>query len=300
MQMCPHVSHSFLDNVHTLTAPSSSAFVDISSSQFATMGLRGREGSGLSMSRSMLPQRLSNLHIVILTGFVILFAVSGAYYQDVKTYLAKAPAVPDARLSDSIISGQDVSDHGVMLGDGDVREQAATLEHSVPGMKIPEHVVPEKETSDHKIPLWHKITGGGKTAQPPKDKAPDTPGHSTSQKTTTLAPRIPNIVHFTHISSNPDADFKFDFRQCLSIYSAWFYSHPDTIFIHTNATDAQIKAARRGEVGKWAKIVLDLPNVKVHQMEMPTHARNGVRIEWMAHVSDFVRVEMVSFPIFRP
>lgn len=110
-------------------------------------------------------------------------------------------------------------------------------------------------------------------------------------------PRIPNIIHFTQISANPEAPFAFDFRQCLSIYSAWYYNRPDTIFIHTNATNAQIEDARRGKTGKWAKLVLGLPNMVVNQAVMPTHAGNGVHIDWLAHTSDFLRVDMVSTAI---
>lgn len=80
----------------------------------------------------------------------------------------------------------------------------------------------------------------------------------------------------------------------MSIYSAWYYNKPDIIFIHTNATDAQIEDARRGKTGKWAKLILGLPNMKVNQEEMRTHAGNGVHIDWLAHTSDFLRVEMVS------
>lgn len=122
-------------------------------------------------------------------------------------------------------------------------------------------------------------------------KTPGISGHSSLGRPT---PRIPNIIHFTQISSDPEAPFTFEFRQCLSIYSAWYYNRPDTIFIHTNATDAQIEDARRGKVGKWAKLILGLPNIVVNQAEMPTHAGNGVHIRWLAHTSDFLRVEMVS------
>lgn len=107
-------------------------------------------------------------------------------------------------------------------------------------------------------------------------------------------PRIPNIIHFTQISSDPESPFTFDFRQCMSIYSAWYYNKPDTIFIHTNATNAQIEDARRGKTGKWAKLILGLPNMKVNQAVMRTEAGNGVHIDWLAHTSDFLRVEMVS------
>lgn len=121
-------------------------------------------------------------------------------------------------------------------------------------------------------------------------KTPGISGHGLGRR----GPRIPNIIHFTQISSDPEAPFAFDFRQCMSIYSAWYYNKPDIIFIHTNATNAQIEDARRGKTGKWAKLILGLPNMKVNQEEMRTHAGNGVHIDWLAHTSDFLRVEMVS------
>lgn len=123
---------------------------------------------------------------------------------------------------------------------------------------------------------------------------PGISGHGLPGRPGRRGPRIPNIIHFTQISSDPEAPFTFDFRQCLSIYSAWYHNKPDTIFIHTNATDAQIEDARRGKTGKWAKLILGLPNMKVNQEVMRTHAGNGVHIDWLAHTSDFLRVEMVS------
>lgn len=122
----------------------------------------------------------------------------------------------------------------------------------------------------------------------------NTPGISGHGLPGFRGPRIPNIIHFTQISSDPESPFTFDFRQCMSIYSAWYYNKPDTIFIHTNATDAQIEDARRGKTGKWAKLILSLPNMKVNQAVMRTEAGNGVHIDWLAHTSDFLRVEMVS------
>lgn len=106
-------------------------------------------------------------------------------------------------------------------------------------------------------------------------------------------PRIPNIVHFTHITKSPDIGLSLDFRICLSIFSAWYHWKPDTIYLHTNATAAVIEEARAGTWGKWSAIVLDIPQLVVHQVEVPTHA-NGLELRALAHVSDFVRVKEVS------
>ncbi|CAN8103511.1 unnamed protein product [Discula destructiva] len=213
------------------------------------------------MGRARFPQRLSSLHIVIGISILLLFIISGSYHEEVKTYLVNTPAT-----SDSTIINHNTPDPEFTPSQ-DKPSTSGSQESKAPGLPS----LMNEDLSDH------GISGG--------------PGSASGHVNT---PRIPNIVHFTQISSNPDAPFSFDFRQCLSIYSAWLHMRPDTIFIHTNATDAQIDSARRGLVNKWAKVVLGLPNVVVNQVEMPTHAGNGVHIDWLAHTSDFLRVEMAK------
>lgn len=256
--------------------------------------------------RTRLP-RLSSLHISVVIGIFILIIVSSSYHDDVQTYLGKVPAAgeysaPIQNIHDHVdpeeelelwdsqptvpsSSGKDASDHGIL---GHVTPKPASPGHAGSDQQGWEQGSAEYASTGSLAP-GHSATDPG-TSHPVHLAPAPVDAHQAAA----TSPRIPNIVHFTQISASPDAPFTFDFRQCLSIYSAWLRMHPDIIFIHTNATDAQINAARRGEVTKWAKIVLGLPNVKVNQVEMLTHAGNGVAIEWLAHTSDFLRIEMVS------
>ncbi|TLD08353.1 uncharacterized protein PgNI_07843 [Pyricularia grisea] len=102
---------------------------------------------------------------------------------------------------------------------------------------------------------------------------------------------IPNIAHFVYGLKDPNADLHFNFFHYLSAYSAWYHAKVHTLYLHTNAGEEALRRARSGEMGKWTKAIFDLPGFKVNYVEAPTHANNGVKIAFMAGVSDFMRVD---------
>ncbi|KAF4592168.1 glycosyl transferase [Ophiocordyceps camponoti-floridani] len=105
---------------------------------------------------------------------------------------------------------------------------------------------------------------------------------------------IPDSVHFVFLLKEPGADFPFVFFHYLSVYAAWYHLKPSSIYLHTDASAEQIARAREGAAGKWARLILTMPGLKVEKVEAPTVTRTGKEIKEMAHKSDFVRVEVVD------
>jgi hypothetical protein len=104
---------------------------------------------------------------------------------------------------------------------------------------------------------------------------------------------IPNQVHFVYILKNTSHDFSFEFSHFLSIYAAWHYWRPQAIYLHTNvaADSAPVARARNGTAGKWNRHIFTLFNLTVQEVDVPTHAGNGVELANIEHKSDFVRVK---------
>lgn len=106
-------------------------------------------------------------------------------------------------------------------------------------------------------------------------------------------PSIPNDVHFVYVLKEANADFSFQFKHYLSVYAAWHYWQPQTIYLHTNAHDDSITRARDGASGKWDKLIFGMPNLRINVVPVPSHANNSVEITGMEHKSDFVRVQAI-------
>ncbi|KAK1978091.1 hypothetical protein LZ30DRAFT_784431 [Colletotrichum cereale] len=104
---------------------------------------------------------------------------------------------------------------------------------------------------------------------------------------------IPNQVHYVWAQTDTSKDFLFTFEQYLSVYSAWYYWQPHTIYLHTNAHESTIARAREGVASKWAMRMLAIPGMKVNRVEMPTTTRHGTRFSFDEHISDFARVRAV-------
>ena len=107
---------------------------------------------------------------------------------------------------------------------------------------------------------------------------------------------IPNIAHFVYILRDPENDqFPIQFSHFLSVYSAWHYWRPDTIYLHTNVEEnsTAIQLARDGSSGKWAKRLFNTPQLRINTVPVPANAGNGHAITGMEHKSDFVRVKAV-------
>ncbi|KAG2418496.1 hypothetical protein HFD88_001597 [Aspergillus terreus] len=116
-----------------------------------------------------------------------------------------------------------------------------------------------------------------------------------SPSTTDNAPvaAIPNQVHYVYILKDPEADFSFQFKHFLSIYSVQYHWNPDAIYLHTNANRSVIERASEGKSGKWNRLIFNTPNFRVNYVEPPIIAGNGIPIDQMEHKSDFVRVSAV-------
>ncbi|PFH60209.1 hypothetical protein XA68_11305 [Ophiocordyceps unilateralis] len=104
---------------------------------------------------------------------------------------------------------------------------------------------------------------------------------------------IPDRAHFVYMMSQPEAELGLEFSQALCVFAARYYWRPRQMFLHTNAVDDAIARARNGQSGKWSRLVLGLPEMTVHRVELPIKADNGVEIRKMEHKSDFVRVKAV-------
>lgn len=110
---------------------------------------------------------------------------------------------------------------------------------------------------------------------------------STALREHTSDPSIPNIVHYVWVLK-PNSALEFQFKHFISVYSAFLYLKPDTIYIHTNASSDIISEAK--ETGNyWTRKILQLPAVTYRHMTMPTHTNRGVRLEALEHISDFAR-----------
>ncbi|CEJ93550.1 hypothetical protein VHEMI09130 [[Torrubiella] hemipterigena] len=105
---------------------------------------------------------------------------------------------------------------------------------------------------------------------------------------------IPNIAHFTYILKDPSADFNFQFKHYLSIYSAWHFDRPHTIYLTTNANNESVARAVDGRAGKWNNRIFNIPGLRINHVKIPTKAKNGVGITGMEHKSDFARVQAMN------
>merc|ERR1711939_127135 len=107
---------------------------------------------------------------------------------------------------------------------------------------------------------------------------------------------IPNIVHYVQLSKAADAEFHFEFKHFLSVYSSVVYLRPKTIYLHTDFSEEAIRKVLVSEdpKHKWTRRLLGLKAVKVRHVRAPTVAAgNGKRIEKIQHKSDFVRMDAI-------
>ncbi|OAQ60576.1 glycosyl transferase [Pochonia chlamydosporia 170] len=98
--------------------------------------------------------------------------------------------------------------------------------------------------------------------------------HKTKQETHAANAQIPNRMHYVKLLDNPGSvnELSFHFMEYLSVYAAWYYWRPDTIYLHTNAVHDTISGARDGFAGKWAKLILQIPNIKILRVTVPSVA----------------------------
>lgn len=102
---------------------------------------------------------------------------------------------------------------------------------------------------------------------------------------------IPNIVHYIWLLRDP-SQFELSFKVFLSIYSAHAVLRPDRIYIHTDADDSVLEAARAyGTI--WTQRVLALPQLVVQHTETLNETIRGVPVEALEHKSDFMRLDVL-------
>ncbi|KAK9235409.1 hypothetical protein V1525DRAFT_270983 [Lipomyces kononenkoae] len=130
-------------------------------------------------------------------------------------------------------------------------------------------------------------------------------GSNSSQATTELEiqskpsserwPTIPNIVHYVQLLPEPQGKIQLELKHFISIYSASLYLSPDAIYVHTDATDAEVERVKSSQdvSDKWARLILTLPKVVVNRVTAPDYAGNGVQIRNLENKSDFVRAKVV-------
>jgi hypothetical protein len=108
---------------------------------------------------------------------------------------------------------------------------------------------------------------------------------------------IPNQVHYVHIMAELQGELQFELKHFLSVYAAHVYLKPDRILIHTDASADAIDRAKQGldkPPNKWARLILNLPNVQANHVKAPTKTRgSGSEIRGLEHKSDFVRARVV-------
>jgi hypothetical protein len=88
------------------------------------------------------------------------------------------------------------------------------------------------------------------------------------------------------------SQLRLDFRTFISIYSTYYYSKPDIIYIHTDATPEQWDEAQKSD-DQWTTGSLNLPPVKYHKAIVPYETNKGIKIVDIKHRTDFMRVDAV-------
>jgi Glycosyltransferase sugar-binding region containing DXD motif len=108
---------------------------------------------------------------------------------------------------------------------------------------------------------------------------------------------IPNIIHYVHILPPPDKSQKqtieFKFSNFISVYSAYLYTNPDAIYIHTNGGEDLVQQAKNSS-NQWTRSIANLPMVQFKYTDLPTKTNKGLEIAHWANRADFVRTRVVS------
>ena len=118
------------------------------------------------------------------------------------------------------------------------------------------------------------------------DQEPD-PGSSLAEETQ-KTDAIPNILHYTMIQRDEQAEFKISLKYFLSIYSSHVFLKPEIMYIHTTFNESMIQKAKT-EGGKWTRMTLNkFPEVKINYIEVRSEV-NGVEVARPEAKSDFAR-----------
>ncbi|KAF4589234.1 glycosyl transferase [Ophiocordyceps camponoti-floridani] len=106
---------------------------------------------------------------------------------------------------------------------------------------------------------------------------------------------IPNLVNLVYLVPSETSDLGFEFSHFLCAYAARHHLGPTShLLLHTNADTASVARARTGQSGKWARLLLGLPGLRVRHVSSPNatgpEERGGKPLRYAEHRSDFVRV----------
>lgn len=106
---------------------------------------------------------------------------------------------------------------------------------------------------------------------------------------------IPNIFHFVYLVEDPtERDISFSIRRFIAIYSAHYFLHPDTIYIHTNLDQEVIDNIWDTCVDTYVKAVGQIPNVKFNQHVAPNETSTKKTIRRLENQSEFVRTDILK------
>lgn len=102
---------------------------------------------------------------------------------------------------------------------------------------------------------------------------------------------IPNNVHYNWIMEDTDADFTFQFKHFLSVYSTWYHWRPHNIYLHVQASPESVSRARVDKNNKWNRLLLSIPNIRIHHVQAPTHVNTTthMKINSLYHRADFIK-----------
>ncbi|KAK4691528.1 hypothetical protein P7C71_g5494, partial [Lecanoromycetidae sp. Uapishka_2] len=90
-----------------------------------------------------------------------------------------------------------------------------------------------------------------------------------------------------------DETFDLRFREFVAIYSAYYYMQPEIIYIHTNVPAEEMDELLDQSTSPWTLAVRKLPSVQFNYHRLPKKTSKGVRIEEIAHKTDFARIDVL-------
>ena len=106
---------------------------------------------------------------------------------------------------------------------------------------------------------------------------------------------IPNLVHFVYLVEDPsEPEIKFTLHQFIAIYSAYYYLHPERIYIHTNLDEEIIDSILSDCSDTYVQAVGKIPNVVLSHHTAPNKTTSGKKIDKLPNKSDFIRTDVLK------
>lgn len=105
---------------------------------------------------------------------------------------------------------------------------------------------------------------------------------------------IPNLVHFVYLVEDPtQPNISFSLRRFIAIYSAHYYLHPETIYIHTNLDQEVIDNVWDTCGDTYVKAVGQVPNIKFNRHIAPNTTSTNKTVDRLPNQSDFIRTDVL-------